>query len=60
MLAPIDNYAELDKGHPIARVEGRDGFKRILQKMPAGTIVESEVTVIRLNEGLSIMPAPAK
>jgi hypothetical protein len=60
MLAPIDSYAELDKGHPIARVEGRDGFKRIMQKLPAGTIVESEVTVIRLNESLSIMPAPAK
>jgi hypothetical protein len=60
MLGIIDNFAELDKGHPIARVLGQDGFKKLMQRLPAGSVSESEVNIIRLNEGLSVMPAPPK
>jgi hypothetical protein len=57
MLSPIDNFAELDKGHPIARVLGQDGFKKLMQKLPAGTIAESEVNIIHFDPSMSIMPA---
>jgi len=57
MLAPIDNFAELDKGHPIARVLGPDGFKKLMQRLPAGTTTEGEVDVISFQPSLSIMPA---
>ncbi len=59
MIGMISNFAELDKGHPISRLLGRDGFKKLMQKMPAGTISESEINIIRLNETLSIIPGPA-
>lgn len=57
MLGIIDSFAELDKGHPIARVLGQDGFKKLMQKLPAGTITESEVEIIRFHPSLSIVPA---
>ena len=57
MLAPIDNFAELDKGHPIARVLGQDGFRKLMQKLPAGTSTQAEVDVISFQPSLSIMPA---
>jgi len=57
MLGAIDSFADLDKGHPIARVLGQDGFKKLMQKLPAGTLTESEVNVIRFHPSLSIMPA---
>jgi hypothetical protein len=58
MLGLIDSFADLDKSHPIARVLGQDGFKKLMQKMPAGTVSESEVNIIKLVPSLSIIPAP--
>lgn len=56
MLVPIENWAEIDRGHPVARTIGMDGWKKIRDRMP-GSI--TDITVMRLNPSLSIMPAAA-
>ena len=58
LLVPIENFADLDKGHPIARAIGLDAWRAMRDKMP-GTV--TDVSVMRLNKNLSIIPeVPAK
>jgi hypothetical protein len=58
LLVPIDNFADLDKGHPVARAIGMDAWRAMRDKMPG---MVTDVSVMRLNKNLSIMAeAPAK
>ena len=54
-----ENFAELDKGAPPARVLGQEGAVKLQQKLPAGTLMSLERYVIRLNPELSVLPSPA-
>jgi hypothetical protein len=56
MLVPIDSWADIDKGHPVARAIGMDGWRKLRDRMP-GSIVD--VTVMKFEPSLSIMPAAA-
>jgi hypothetical protein len=51
-LTPIENYAQLDKGHPITQSIGEAGMNRILAKMAASTR-SVERFIIRFDEELS-------
>lgn len=52
-----DNFAEIDKGSPVARVIGQDGMAKLQQKLPVGVIVRQERTVSRFVPELSYRPA---
>ncbi len=60
IVGPMENFADLDKGHPIARVIGRDGFKKLMQKLPVGSLASYDVSIMRLNPTLSIIPGAKK
>ena len=51
----LDKYADLDKGNPLLRALGQDGFNKYLQKT-AGIIVHQERIVVRYRADLSFMP----
>lgn len=51
-LTPIENYAQLDKGHPITQSIGEAGMNKILAKMSASTR-SVERFIIRYDEELS-------
>ncbi|MBA3271471.1 MAG: hypothetical protein H0T71_13260 [Acidobacteria bacterium] len=58
-LLMFENFTELDRGHPLERVLGADGFAA-LQGKQAGVIAKLERHVIRYNEALSFRQAAAK
>jgi hypothetical protein len=51
-FTPIENYAQLDKGHPIAQSIGEAGMNRIMAKM-SSSVRSVERFVIRYDEELS-------
>lgn len=51
----LDKFADLDKGNPLLRALGQDGFNKFLQKT-AGIIVHQERIVARYRADLSFMP----
>jgi hypothetical protein len=51
-FTPIENYAQLDKGHPITQSIGEAGMNRIMMKMGPSTR-SVERTIIRFDEELS-------
>lgn len=51
-FTPIENYAQLDKGHPITQSIGEAGMNKILAKMSASTR-SVERFIIRYDEELS-------
>ena len=55
----FENFAELDRGHPLERALGADGLVALQGKL-AGVITKLERHVIRYNEALSFRPVPAK
>lgn len=57
MLVPIDNWADIDKGHPVARAMGMDAWKKLRDRMP-GSI--TDITVMRFMPTLSIVPTATK
>lgn len=50
-----DSFADLDKGSPLVRALGQEGFNKLLQK-GAGIIASQERVVARYNADLSFMP----
>lgn len=54
-----ENFADLDKGIPTARVLGQEGAMKLQQKLPAGTIVSLERYVAMYNSDLSVMQTVA-
>lgn len=57
ILALHENYAEIDKGPPVARVLGREGALKLWQKLPAGVVMHQENRVMRYAPELSYRPA---
>jgi hypothetical protein len=55
----FENFAELQRGHPLERALGADGLTALQGKL-AGVITKLERHVIRYNEALSFRPVPAK
>ena len=58
-LLMFENFAELERGHPLERALGADGLTALQGKL-AGVITKLERHVIRYNEALSFRPGPAK
>ena len=56
-LALADNFADIEKGPPVARVLGSDGMLKLMQKMPSGAVLGIERNIVRLNNDLSVFPA---
>ncbi|HXG68214.1 MAG TPA: hypothetical protein VNO70_24165 [Blastocatellia bacterium] len=56
-LVLYNNFADLDKGHPFARVLGQEGARKFTQKM-AGVVAHVERSLARYVPELSF-PAPA-
>ena len=52
-----ESFAELDKGPVILQVLGQEGVQKLLQKLPAGTIMHLERSISRFVPELSFMPA---
>ncbi len=59
IVVPHENFAEMDKGNPVARVLGQDGMMKLQQKLPAGVIAHQERIVSRYLPELSYRPATA-
>ncbi len=53
-----DNFAELEKGPPTARVLGQEGAMKLAQKLPVGVVVHQERFVSRYVTELSYRPEP--
>jgi hypothetical protein len=56
IVTPQENFAELDKGHPIARVIGREAFLKMIQRLPTGVVVRQQRMISRYASGLSYRP----
>ena len=54
-----ESFAEIDKGPVIVQVLGAEGAAKLLQKLPAGTVMHVERSFTRFVPELSIMPAEA-
>ncbi len=52
-----DNFADLDKGPPWARVLGREGSAKLMQKLAPGVVTHVELKFIRLMPDLTYRPA---
>lgn len=52
-----DSFADLDKGPVLIQALGPEGAQKLVQKMPAGTVVHVERSIARFVPELSIMPA---
>jgi hypothetical protein len=52
-----DNFADLDKGPVLVQALGEEGAQKVMQKLPAGTVVHLERSLTRLVPELSILPA---
>lgn len=59
VVALHENFAELDKGQPAARVLGQESMTKLMQKLPVGVVTHQERIVARFNAELSYRPAPA-
>jgi len=53
-----DSFADLDKGPVIVQALGQEGSQKLMQKLPAGTVVHVERSLSRFMPDLSFMPAP--
>lgn len=58
-LTMRDSFSELDKGPIANQVLGDEGAMKLMQKIPAGTIVHQERSLIRFVPELSIAPVEA-
>ena len=56
-LTMRDSFADLDKGPVLIQALGPEGAQKLVQKMPAGTVVHLERSIARFVPELSIMPA---
>ena len=56
-LTMRDSFADLDKGPVLIQALGADAAQKLVQKMPAGTVVHLERSIARFVPDLSIMPA---
>lgn len=54
------NYADLDKGPAPVQVLGREGYEKMMARLPAGLVLEREAHVIEFRPDLSFGPAVAK
>jgi hypothetical protein len=57
IVALHENFAEVDKGHPVARVVGQDGMMKLMQKLPAGVVLRQERLIYRFSPELSYRPS---
>ena len=53
-----DSFADLDKGPVTVQALGQEGSQKLMQKIPAGTVVHVERSLLRIMPDLSFMPAP--
>ena len=56
-LTMRDSFADLDKGPVLIQALGAEAAEKLVQKMPAGTLVHLERSIARFVPELSIMPA---
>ena len=56
-LTMRDSFADLDKGPVLIQALGAEAAEKLVQKMPAGTVVHLERSIARFVPDLSIMPA---
>ena len=56
-LTMRDTFADLDKGPVLVQALGQEGAQKLMQKMPAGALVQLERSITRFVPELSIMPA---
>jgi len=56
-LTMRDGFADLDKGPVLIQALGPEAAQKLIQKMPAGTVVHLERSIARFVPELSIMPA---
>jgi hypothetical protein len=57
-LTMRDSFADLDKGQVIVQALGQEGAQKLMQKIPAGTVVQVERSISRFMPDLSFMPPP--
>jgi hypothetical protein len=55
-LTMRDSFADLDKGPVHVQVLGQEGAQKLMQKMPAGAVMNLERSIARFVPELSIMP----
>ena len=55
-LTMRDSFADLDKGPVLVQALGPEGAQKLLEKLPAGTVVNLERSITRFVSELSIMP----
>ena len=56
-LTMRDTFADLDKGPVLVQALGQEGAQKLMQKMPAGALVQLERSITRFVPELSIVPA---
>ena len=56
-LTMRNNFAELDKGPVLTQALGQEAAQKLLQKLPAGVVVNLERSITRFVPDLSIIPA---
>jgi hypothetical protein len=56
-LTMRDSFADLDKGPVHVQALGQEAAQKLMQKMPAGAVVQLERSITRFVPELSIMPA---
>ena len=56
-LTMRDSFADLDKGPVLVQALGAEGAQKLMQKLPAGTVVHLERSIARFMPDLSIIPA---
>ena len=56
-LTMRDSFADLDKGPVLVQALGPEGAQKLMQKLPAGTVVHLERSIARFVPELSIIPA---
>jgi len=52
-----DSFTDLDKGPVLVQALGEEGAQKVLQKLPAGVVVQVERSITRFVPELSIIPA---
>lgn len=56
-LTMRDSFADLDKGPVLIQALGQEAAQKLMQKLPAGAVVNLERSITRFVPELSIMPA---
>jgi hypothetical protein len=56
-LTMRDSFADLDKGPVLIQTLGQEAAQKLMQKLPAGAVVNLERSITRFVPELSIMPA---